>query len=175
MKNNSVELVDNHKKNFSNDQKIVLNSVDVPQKVNIKIGSSSPLSKDAMQMNEAFELARIMYQEVLSPQLKKNEKLKRQQKETLMTNIFKILKLQFICTYVFVLILIAVILGSSFLNISENTIISIIKFIEFYITSIVVELLSILFFIVKNVFDTSITDLIKDFDKRKKKEKQQKR
>lgn len=58
------------------------------------------------------------------------------------------------------------ILFSSQLMISELIVSKIIGFIEFYITSIVVELLSILFFIVKNVFDKSIVDLIKNFDTR---------
>ena len=44
-----------------------------------------------------------------------------------------------------------------------------ISFMKFYITSIIVELISILFFIVKNVFDTSIIDLFKNFDKNKEK------
>lgn len=172
MENKNVDLIDNTEDHLTDEQQIVLDSVSVPQQVNIKIETPSSISKDALQMNEAFELARMMYQDVLSPQLQKNEDLKRQQKETLMNNIFKILNLQFIFTYIFVFTLIVGILASSFLSISENTIISIIKFVEFYISSIVVELVSILFFIVKNVFDTSIADLIKNFDKRTRKKKQ---
>ena len=51
------------------------------------------------------------------------------------------------------------------LGISENLVLRVIKFAEFYITSIVAELIAILFFIVKSVFDKSIVELIKDFDK----------
>lgn len=174
MENSNAEYTNDLKNDLSNDQQIVLDSVPIPQQVNIKIENTPPISKDAIQMNESFELVRIMYQDILSPQLQKNEILKRKQKITLMTNIFKILKLQFIFTYIFVFILIIGVLGSSFINISETTIHSVIKFVEFYITSIVVELLSILFFIVKNVFDTSIVDLMKNFDKRNRKNKQQK-
>lgn len=169
MKNNNADEVTNDsKENLSNEQQIVMDSVDIPQQVNIKIEKAISISKDAHQMNEAFELTRVMYQDVLSPQLKENEILKRSQKERLMEELFKILNLQFNWTYVFVFALIIGTLASSFINISENIVRDIFKFGEFYITSIVVELLSILFFIVKNVFDTSIVDLIKDFDKRKK-------
>lgn len=37
------------------------------------------------------------------------------------------------------------------------------KFITGYITSVIVELIAILNYIVKNVFDTSIADLVKTF------------
>lgn len=170
MKNNDVKLSEGLEKNLSDDQKIVLDSVSVPPRLNIKIENAPSISKDALQMNESFELARIMYQDVLSPQLQENEKLKREQKKELMEKLFKILSFQFIFTYAFVFILIIGTFASSFFNISENIIQNVFKFVEFYITAIVVELLSILFFIVKNVFDTSIVDLIKNFDKRKRKE-----
>lgn len=174
MKNNYVEDTNDLRTNLSNDQRIVLDSVDIPSQVNIKIESSPSISNDAIQMNESFELVRIMYQDILSPQLEKNEILKRKQKQTLMINIFKILKIQFAFTYIFVFMLVIGVLGSSILHIPESIIDSVIKFVEFYITSIVVELISILFFIVKNVFDRSIVDLIKNFDKRNKKKKRQK-
>lgn len=169
--NNSDEKTKKSEEILSDEQQIILDSVSVPQKVNIKIKNATSISEDARQMNEAFELARIMYQDVLSPQLQKNEDLKRQQKESLMNELFKILNLQFKYTYLFVLILIIGTLTSSYINISEDTIQHIFKFVEYYVTSIVVELLSILFFIVKNVFDTSIVDLIKNFDKRNRKNK----
>lgn len=165
MENNNVEQANDQEECLSDEQRVVLNSVSMPKQLNIEIETPSSISQDAFQMNEAFKLARRMYQDVLSPQLRKNEELKRNQKEKLMNELFKILKIQFIFTYVFVLVLIVGTLGSSFFSISEDIVESIIKFLEFYITSIVVELLSILFFIVKNVFDTSIVDLIKDFDK----------
>jgi len=169
MQNDNVESINNPEENLSEEQQIVLDSVSIPQQVHIQIENAPSISKDALQMNESFELARIMYQDVLSPQLRENEALKRKQKDTLMEEIFKILNLQFIFTYIYVLVLIVGTLSSSFFKISESIIQNTFKFVEFYVTSIVVELLSILFFIVKNVFDTSIVDLMKDFDKRKRK------
>lgn len=171
---NSVSQTNTSGEPLSDDQRAVLDFATVPQDLNIKIENASSVSKETIQMNEAFELARIMYQDVLSPQLQENENLKRKQKEDLMKQLFEILNIQFKCTYIFVILLIIGALGSSFLNISENIVHNIINFVEFYITSIVVELLTILFFIIKNVFDTSIVELIRNFDKRKpKKDKKQ--
>ena len=119
-------------------------------------------------MNNDFAMKSRVYEEVLAPELVENEKLKREQKKTLMNNIFKILKWQFIMTYIFVIIgLISVIL-SELINIKESLALASISFVKFYITSIIVELIAILFFIVKNVFDTSITDLFSNFDKNNK-------
>lgn len=154
--------------NLSEEQKEVLSAVKVPDVVNIQISNADSMPPEAIQMNNAFELIRKIYQDVLSPQLEENEILKREQKRELMSKIFKILKWQFIFTYVFVVVLIAGALFSKKLQISENIVTSIIKFVEFYITSIVAELLAILFFIVKNVFDKSIVDLIKILIKEKK-------
>ena len=151
--------------NLTNDQKIVLDYAQVPVDLKVNIQDAQTISKEARQMNESFEITKNIYQNVLAPQLEKNEKLKRKQKQILMNNIFRILKLQFLFTYVFVFILMIGILTSEFLGISEHVVINLINFIKFYITSIVVELLSILFFIVKNVFDKSIVDLIRNFDK----------
>lgn len=163
----NIEVANNIEGNLSNDQRIVLDSVSIPQQLIIKVEETHSISKDAVEMNKSFELARMMYQDVLSPQLEKNERLKRKHKKKLMNELFKILKLQFIFTYIFVIILIIGTLCSSYLHISESVVQNVYKFVELYITSIVVELLSILFFIVKNVFDRSIVDLIKDFDKTK--------
>lgn len=82
----------------------------------------------------------------------------------LMKNLFKILKVQFRFMYGFITLFLICICASHWLNISDDVIFKIITFIEFYITSIIVELISILFFIVKNVFDKSIFDLFKNFD-----------
>lgn len=157
-------------KSISDEQQEVLKSIGVPR--NLKIEIMQPKRTiEVAEMNNTFDLVSKIYKDVLSPQLEKNEELKRQHKSSLMYNIFSLLKVQFIFTYIFVFILLVGILASKRLGISEHTIDSIIKFIEFYITSIVVELISILFFIVKNVFDKSIVDLIKNFDKQDKNKK----
>lgn len=151
-------------------QREVLNSITVPRNVKIEI-TQPKRAIEIAEMNSTFGLISKIYKDVLSPQLELNEELKRKHKTSLMYNIFHLLKIQFGFTYVFVFVLLVGILASHFLGISEHTIDSIIKFIQFYITSIVVELISILFFIVKNVFDKSIVDLLKNFDKQDKNKK----
>ncbi len=119
---------------------------------------------DIDAMNKHFY---SIYIKVLSPELKKNEDLKRRQKPELMKNIFKLIKGQFIATYAILFMLIVVVAISHILQISDSSIKLIFSFMKFYTTSIVAELIVILFFIVRNIFDKSIYDLFKDFDKRK--------
>ena len=163
------EEKDNAAMNLSN----VINTLEItaPEKQKVEIEKdekSDPNSIDVIEMNVLFEMKSYIYQKVLGPELQENESLKREQKKALMNNIFKILKWQFIFTYVFVTVLLAAVLFSAFLKIEASTISTIIKFIQFYITSIVVELISILFFIVKSVFDKSIVELFRNFDREKK-------
>lgn len=130
------EEKDNAAMNLSN----VINSLEitVPEKQKVEIEKdekSDPNSIDVIEMNVLFEMKSYIYQKVLGPELQENESLKREQKKALMNNIFKILKWQFIFTYVFVTVLLAAVLFSAFLKIEASTISTIIKFIQFYITS----------------------------------------
>ncbi len=163
--------------NLTPEQEEVLRNIEIPNTVNVHIRDyydNSIKDKDIKEMNSRFKLSQKIYEDVLAPQLEQNEDLKREQKRTLVDKLFKLLAFQFIVTYIFVFMLILSIIFSCKLALSENVILNLMKFIEFYITSIVVELISILFFIVKNVFDTSIVELIKGFDKRNNKEKKNK-
>ena len=157
---------------FSDEQQEVLSLIEVPNGVHVNVVQPKR-SVEIAEMNNTFDLASKIYNDVLSPQLEKNEELKREHKSILMENIFNLLKIQFRYTYLFVFILLVGILFSKYLEISEHTIDSIKGFVEFYITSVVVELLGILFFIVQNVFDKSIVDLIKNFDKKNKNSEEQ--
>lgn len=125
----------------------------------------------ASELNGDFSYKQRLYENVLAPELEKNEELKRQQKQELMTKIFQILKWQFIATYGFVLIIIIIIAKSNQLELSDTIIGKMIDFIQFYITSIIAELIAILFFIVKDVFDKSIFELFRNFDSKGKEEK----
>lgn len=172
---NNIDNNSNVESDLSN--AISSSGIEVPltQEVHINENTSNNnVNKvDIDEMNALFGLKQRIYEKVLSPQLKKNEKLKRTHKSVLMSNIFKLLKWQFIFTYVFVSILLVSVIFSSFLSLDTQVINAIIKFIKFYITSIVVELISILFFIVQNVFDKSIVDLFSNFDNSKKNRKGQ--
>lgn len=143
----------------------------VPESQEVEVESDSTHDDDnatVNEMNQFFKERYAIYQDLLGPELKENEELKRKQKKKLMKNIFRLLKYQFIATYCFVFVFILMIALNYVLHISENVIVEIAGFLKFYITSIVAELIAILFFIVKNVFDRSIYDLFKNFDKTKK-------
>lgn len=115
------EEKDNAAMNLSN----VINSLEitVPEKQKVEIEKdekSDPNSIDVIEMNVLFEMKSYIYQKVLGPELQENESLKREQKKALMNNIFKILKWQFIFTYVFVTVLLAAVLFSAFLKIEAS-------------------------------------------------------
>lgn len=141
-------------------------SVPTTAEVNVQSDSETGNAEDSVrEMNTFFEQKYHIYNDILAPQLKKNEKLKREHKRVLLQKLFKFLKLQFIATYIIVAMLIIMVGANMWLNITETIIAQIFDFLKFYITTIVAELIAILFFIVKNVFDKSIFDLFKNFDK----------
>lgn len=98
--------------------------------------------------------------DVLSPEVKKNEKVKRKQKWCLLVGLGLFLIFQFGAVYMFT---------DSIINYSikpeanVNNVKLLLRFNTGYIASVVVELIAILKYIVKSVFDTSITELIKIF------------
>lgn len=103
--------------------------------------------------------------EVLSPEIKENEIKKRKHKDWLMYGMGAFLLLQF-------LLVACIIIGSGWWIIkshvegnpfADSTIQLIFTFIGAYITSVVVELIAILKYIVKNVFDTSIAGMVNNF------------
>lgn len=145
-------------------------SVEIPESDYIKDKEDSAIK----EMNDFFEKRYIIYKDILAPELRKNEELKRIHKSNLMNNIFKLLKFQFIATYILIVIFVLMIAFNRVCNITEDVITQIFDFLKFYITSIVAELIAILFFIVKNVFDKSIVELFKNFDKSDEAEAQEK-
>lgn len=146
-------------------------SLDIPDTPVIRLEQPNSDSEIITGMNEAFAMKQRLYENVLAPQLKYNERLKRRQKRALMNKIFQILSGQFIAIYVFVGIVLLATGTSKWLGLSDALLVEMISFIKFYITSIIAELIAILFFIVKNVFDTSIADLFKNFDSDSKEKK----
>ncbi len=99
---------------------------------------------------------------ILSPEINKNEDKKRNHKDKLISIVKIFLICQFIvlmCLLFGVTIMIFVFHGLKN-DLDLAYIESIIKFISVYITSVVAELIAMLYFIVSNVFDTSITGLV---------------
>lgn len=100
--------------------------------------------------------------EILSPELKNNESKKREHKGQLINIVKCFLIFQFLFLFVLLcgtLIMIFVFHGVGN-DLQLDYIEVIIKFISLYITSVVVELVAMLKYIVSNVFDTSITGLV---------------
>ena len=107
--------------------------------------------------------------EVLSPEIQENEKKKRMHKDWLMIAMAAFLIFQFIIVTI-------IVVGSGYWIIkshvtnnpfSDSTLQIIFTFIGAYITSVVVELIAILKYIVKNVFDTSIAGMVNNFREEK--------
>lgn len=152
--------------------------ISVPETVEVEVGDvqteedynksrsneENSLETDISEMNIFFKRRYLIYKDVLAPELRRNEELKRIHKTKLMNNVFRLLKYQFIFMYVLVFCFLVMIGFSNWIQISETVVLEIISFIKFFITSVIVELISILLFIVKNVFDKSIVDLFKNFD-----------
>ncbi len=99
---------------------------------------------------------------ILSPEIKRNEAKKRNHKDKLIS----IVKIFLICQF---LILMCLLFGVTIMvfvfhglknDLNLDYLEILIKFISIYITSVVAELIAMLYFIVSNVFDTSITGLV---------------
>ncbi len=100
--------------------------------------------------------------EILSPELKYNEERKREHKDKLIDIMKYFLLFQFILLSFLLLGVISVVFVFHGLknDIDLNYLKTIINFISIYITSVVVEIIAMLNYIVSNVFDTSITGLV---------------
>ena len=153
---------DNIDQSNDNNDESLLDGYEVPPEVVVDNLSEQ---EDINDMNSYFLMKKRIYEETLAPELKENEKTKRNHKDIVVNKLFKLLKWQFIATYIFTFLMITMISLSSILSISNNVLESMFSFMKFYITSILAELVAILFFIVKQVFDKSIVELFKNFDK----------
>lgn len=100
---------------------------------------------DVDEMNLYFSMKKRIYEETLVPELVENERKKREHKGLVVEKLFKLLKWQFIATYAFTFIMIAIIAGSTKLSIDTTVLESMFSFMKFYITSILAELVAILF------------------------------
>lgn len=80
--------------------------IKIPTQPEIKIDDVTTVREETVDMNSRFIMQRKIYEQTLAPQLIKNEKLKRNLKQSFVDKIFKILKWQFSFTYIFVLALI---------------------------------------------------------------------
>lgn len=130
--------------------------------------NSNKNSKDSIIKNANHKVL-IEY---LSPEIKKNEQIKRMHKFILLILLTAFLIIQFLSVYSMSTTIVKY-------AINENSRYEIVKillaFISAYITSVIVELIAILKYIVKNVFDSSIADLAKIFKDNEEQEREQKK
>lgn len=99
--------------------------------------------------------------ETLCPQLESNEEQKRSFKQKLMSYVKGLIIAQSILVAIPILCCCAAVcFDIPFMNdLTNDTIKSVFNFLQYYITAVVAEFLTMLFFIVKYVFDKSIVDL----------------
>lgn len=106
----------------------------------------------------------------LSPEVSKNEASKRQHKYILIILLAGFIIIQFLSVYN---ISHSVIKYATSSDSNIDIINSLLTFVSAYITSVVVELIAILKYIVENVFDTSIVELVKIFKETNKEVQEQ--
>lgn len=141
-----------------------LNTVSPKSKPVIQMDSSS--SKEKSSSSNIIQNAnnKVLI-DVLSPQVVENEKTKRIHKYILLAIVGAFIVIQFLLTFY----LISSTYNFIFEAYKENGTINthlinlLFAFLTGYITSVVVELIYMLKFMVQNVFDTSISDLVKIF------------
>lgn len=106
--------------------------------------------------------------EVLSPEIRQNEEKKRHHKDVLMVEVAIFLSVQFLVLFSIVGYTLWAIIHchQNKIPFTDSTIQIIFTFVAGYITSVVVELIAILKYIVTNVFDTSISGLVETFKER---------
>lgn len=103
--------------------------------------------------------------ETLAPEISANEQKKRNHKDKLIKYVSIFIGFQFLVIFILVmLVLISIIVFHSLDNdFSQELLQMIFAFFGTYITSVIVELICILKYIVVNVFDTSISALMEAF------------
>lgn len=160
--------------NSTNDDVILNLESDVPERKNLqsslreeKVSASNNFDNNHPNIIQNVNGAVLLH--YLSPEIKNNEFTKRRHKYILIVLVTIFLFFQFITVYN---------LSINLFNyaINKDANIEIIKlligFVSAYITSVVVELIAILKYVVKRVFDTSIKELIELFKEEEKKEQE---
>lgn len=147
------------------------------QQLTSDLNSAAPQSKPIIEMDSSRSVLKtsgpniiltannVVLLEVLSPQVKKNEATKRIHKYILLVIVGAFIAIQFFLTHYLITITYNFIFDTYKVKgaIDTHLINLLFTFLTGYITSVVVELIYMLKFMVQNVFDTSISDLVKLF------------
>lgn len=135
----------------------------IPVKTEVELGKEDPVNEDD-EVNE--KNSKLQTDKTIINQFKKDELQKRQFKKILLNTVCVFVGVQTVfMNGVVIFAIISFICKPNFwmfrsLNTEEMHIL--VSFIEFYISSTIVELLGMLFFIVKNVFDKTLKDMFEN-------------
>lgn len=147
------------------------------QQLTSDLNSATPQSKPVIEMDSSRSASKTSSSniiqnannkvliDVLSPQVEENEKTKRIHKYILLAIVGAFIAIQFFLTHYLITITYNFIFDTYKVKgaIDTHLINLLFTFLTGYITSVVVELIYMLKFMVQNVFDTSISDLVKLF------------
>ena len=108
----------------------------------------------------------FVYKDILAPEIQKNEDIKRKHKEKLLKLISKIIYINF---FTIIISVVFIFIGIMFFDkIDIEFCKELLSFLKFFLSALFTEFISILFFIVHNVFDKSIFNLFSSFGNKKK-------
>lgn len=152
-----------------------IDALEVAEKLKQNSTKNKKAPKDAIQKQTTEErideyndsVREAVLKNDLVPQLIKNEA----QKRTFKTSLMNYVKNMIICQTILITIPIILMTASSFIKLpflnvlTETNFEFFCSFLKYYISAIILEFIAMLFFIVKYVFDKSITDLVKDYKK----------
>ncbi len=152
--------------NLLNDMLLNKNTYDYNDELSTKETRISYTAGKDYSYEEAIQQtnAKVLL-DTLAPQIEQNENKKREHKDKLIKYVSIFIGAQFVAVFVFIFtVIISMIVFHALRNDFSKSILNIIfGFYGTYITSVVVELIFILKFIVNNVFDTSISALMEIF------------
>ncbi len=175
--NNNSEKKENNEFEYSQVDKIFENAVDDITNSNIlnstNVEANEVDSEFVLEegINHYIETANAkVLLNTLAPQVSKNEEKKREHKDKLIKYVSIFLGAQFTIIFILVMVvIISIIVFHALKNdFSSGTINMLFAFFGTYITSVIVELICILKYIVVKVFDTSISALMEVFKKTNK-------
>lgn len=141
-----------------------LDGTDVVDSTDVPIVNEKTSIDDikAQIMKDDHDAINKLMLHILSPQLSENEMQKRRFKQDLMKYIMGVLIAQLVIVGIaFLGVYIPICFGMNN-SLLDNNLNSILNFLQYYITAIIVEFIAMLFFIVKFVFDKSIVGLLSD-------------
>lgn len=131
--------------------------------------------EDKIEMSNSESIDRVVsdldldvfiYRDILAPEIKYNEKLKREHKNTLLKLTKQVIYINF--SIIIISVILAFVGIAFFDKIDISFCQELLSFLKYFLTAIFAEFISILFFIVRRVFDSSISDMFGSFKDNKK-------